>query len=85
MTLQTRAKNYESEAQQKDKQIVETSAPVSIEKLVDIMPKIPKGVFKNTLHNPNAGATSNYSVVEDLSQTPCAVSALELLQSCPSQ
>jgi hypothetical protein len=27
----------------------------------------------------------NYSVVEDLSQTPCAMSALEVLQNCPAQ
>ena len=34
---------------------------------------------------PNARAAQNYSVVEDLSQTPCAMSALEVLQSCPAQ
>ena len=49
------------------------------------MPKIPKGVFKKTLHNPNARAASNCSVVEDLAQTPYAMSALEVLQSCPTQ
>ena len=49
------------------------------------MPKIPKYVFQKELHNPNARATSNYSVVEDLSQTPCAMSSLEVLQSCPTQ
>ena len=48
------------------------------------MPKIPKGVFKKTLHNPNARAASNYSVVEDLAQNTCAMSALEVLQSCPA-
>ena len=49
------------------------------------MPKILKGVFKKTLHNPNARAASKYSMVEDLAQTPCAMSALELLQSCSIQ
>ena len=49
------------------------------------MPKILKGVFKKTLHNPNARATSNYSVVEDLAQTPCAMLDLEVLQSCLAQ
>ena len=49
------------------------------------MPKIPKGVFKKTLHNPNSRAAVNYSVVEDLSQTPSAMSALEVLQSSPTQ
>ena len=56
----------------------ETSNPLMI-------PKIPKGVFKNTLHNPNARAAANYSIVEYLSQAPYAMSALEVLQSCPSQ
>jgi hypothetical protein len=46
---------------------------------------IPKGALKKASHNPNARATQNYSVVEDLSQTPCVMSALEVLQRCPSQ
>jgi hypothetical protein len=46
---------------------------------------IPKGVFKRDSHNPNSRAAQNYSVVEDLSQTPCAMSALEVLQSFPAQ
>jgi hypothetical protein len=49
------------------------------------MTRIPKGAFKKVSHNPNARATQNYYVVEDLSQTPCAMSALEVLQSCPSK
>ena len=49
------------------------------------MTHIPKGAFKKSSHNPNARAPQNYSVVEDLSQTPYAMSALEVLQSCPSQ
>jgi hypothetical protein len=49
------------------------------------MTHIPKGAFKKASHNPNAKATQNYSVVEDLSQTPCAMFALEVLQSCPAQ
>ena len=35
--------------------------------------------------NPNAQATQNYSFVKDLGQTPCAMSTLEVLQSCPPQ
>jgi hypothetical protein len=49
------------------------------------MTHIPKGAFKKSSHNPNASAAQNYSVVEDLSQTPCAMSTLEVLQSYPSQ
>jgi hypothetical protein len=44
------------------------------------MTRIPKGAFKRASHNPNARAAQNYSVVEDLSQTPCAMSALEVLK-----
>ena len=46
---------------------------------------LPKGVFKKTLHNPNARAAANYYVVEDLSQTPYAMLALEVLQICLAQ
>jgi hypothetical protein len=49
------------------------------------MKHIPKSVFKKSSHNPNARATQNYSVVEDLSQTPCVMSTVEVLQSFPSQ
>ena len=82
--LQTRNNNYENETDEKGKAVVETSHPLTIEKPTEIMPKIPKGVFKKTLHNPNDRAASNYSVVEDLAQNPCAMSALEVLQSCPA-
>jgi hypothetical protein len=47
-------------------------------------PRILKGVLKRSTHNPNARAAQNYSIVEDLGQTPCAMSALEVLQTCPS-
>ena len=82
--LQTRNKNYEKETSEKGKSVGETSNPLTIEKPTEPMPKILKGVFKKTLHNPNARVDSKYSVVEDLAQTPCAISALEVLQSCPT-
>ena len=50
-----------------------------------IAPCILKGVLKHSGHNPNARATQNYSVVKDLGHTPCVMSTLEVLQSCPSQ
>jgi hypothetical protein len=53
--------------------------------MVDPMPHIPKGVLKWTSHNLNARVAQNYSIVEYLAQTPCAMSALEVLQSFPSQ
>ena len=51
----------------------------------EIAPRILKGVLNNSGHNPNARDAQNYSVVEDLGHTPCAMSTLEVLQSCPSQ
>jgi hypothetical protein len=48
-------------------------------------PRISKGVLKHSTHNPNARAAQNYFIVEDLGQIPCALSALEVLQTCPSQ
>ena len=65
--LQTRNNNYDTEAPEKGKSIGETSNPLTIEKPAEPMPKISKCVFKKTLHNPNARATANYSVVEYLS------------------
>jgi hypothetical protein len=51
----------------------------------ETMTHILKGVFKKDSHNLNARAAQNYFVVEDLSQTPCMMSTLEVLQSFPSQ
>jgi hypothetical protein len=47
-------------------------------------PRISKGVLKRSTHNSNARSTQNYSIIEDLGQTPCAMSTLEVLQTCPS-
>jgi hypothetical protein len=71
---------------EKGKEAELPSLPLQIKKtLGETMTRIPKGTFKKASHNPNTRATHNYSVVEDLSQTPCAMSSLEVLQSCPSQ
>ena len=83
--LHTRSKNYDTEAPEKGKSVSETSNPLTIEKPVDPIPKIPKGIFKKEFHNPKSRVASNYSVVEYLAQTPYAMSALEVLQSCPTK
>ena len=44
----------------------------------------PKGVLWKSSYNPNARAAQHYGIVEDLAQAPSAMSALEVLQSCPS-
>jgi hypothetical protein len=57
--------------------------PLHIKK-IEPLPRIPKGVLKCSTHNPIARFAQNYSIVENLVQTPCAMSALEVLQTCPS-
>ena len=59
---------------------------LTIEKpTIDIVPQPPKGVLSKSKHTPNVREDQNYSLVEDLAQAPCAMSALEVLQSCPTQ
>ena len=54
-----RNKNYEVEASEKGKMTAETSNPLTIEKPTDRMPKIPKCVFKKSIHNPNSRVSYN--------------------------
>jgi hypothetical protein len=85
--ITTRTHDYSKpSASEKGKEADLPSLPLQIEKtLGETMTCIPKGAFKKASHNPNARAAQNYSMVEDLSQTPCVMSALEVLQSCPAQ
>jgi hypothetical protein len=85
--IANRAHDYsKSSASDKGKEAEIPSLPLQIEKMLgETMTRIPKGAFKRASHNPTARATQNYSVVKDLSQTPCAMSSLEVLQSCPAQ
>jgi hypothetical protein len=57
--------------------------PLQIKKL-DPLPCILKGLLKCSTHNTNDRDAHNYSIVEDLGQTPCTMLALEVLQTCPS-
>jgi hypothetical protein len=84
--IMTRVHEYSKpSAFEKGKEAELPSLPLQIEKtLGETMKRIPKGAFKKASHNPNTRAAQNYFVVEDLSQTPCAMSALEVLQSCPA-
>ena len=82
----TRAKDYGSSQPNPGKEPDPPGTPLRIEKPVDkpeVAPRIPKGVLKHSGHNPNSQAAQNYSIVEDLAQTPCAMSTLEVLQTCP--
>jgi hypothetical protein len=48
-------------------------------------PPPPKGIVRKSAFNPHARASQKYSIVEGLAQAPSTMSALEVLQSCPSQ
>jgi hypothetical protein len=73
-----------SESAEKGKEAINPFVPLQIEKTMgETMTHTPKGAFKKSSHNPNARAAQNYSVVEDLSQTPYTMFTLEVLQSFP--
>jgi hypothetical protein len=84
--ITTRTQDYRMpNSSKKGKEAESPSLPLHIEKtLGETMTCIPKGAFKKDSHNPNARVTQNYSMVENLSQTPCAMSSMEVLQSFPS-
>jgi hypothetical protein len=47
--------------------------------------RIPCIPLCRNVHNPQARAAHNYSLVDDLAQSPAAMSVLEVLQTCPTQ
>jgi hypothetical protein len=60
--------------------------PLQIEKpYFDSILCPPKSTIRKSTFNPNSWAAQNYNIVEYLAQAPCAMSALEFLQHCPSQ
>jgi hypothetical protein len=64
----------------KGKEATNPVIPLHIENMMsETMTCILKGAFNKSSHNPNARAAHNYSVVEDLSQTPCMISTLDVL------
>jgi hypothetical protein len=79
--IATRAHDYGMPSTaEKGKEAKNPSVPLHIKRIIsETMTCIPKGAFNKASHNPNARAAQNYSVVEDFSQTPCAMSALEVL------
>jgi hypothetical protein len=62
------------------------SGPLQIKKpSFDSILHPPKSTIRKSTFNTSSRATQNYNIVEDLAQEPCAMSALEVLQHCPSQ
>ena len=82
----TRSRDYGGQESSKAKDIPDATKPLHIMKpTVESIPRIPKAYSKRSIINPNARAAQNYSIVEDLAHSPCAMSALEVLQSCSAQ
>ena len=52
---------------------------------LDGAPRAPRFPLHHINNNPNAWVASNYNIVDDLAQSPAAMSALEVLKNCPSQ
>jgi hypothetical protein len=79
--IATRAHDYKNtESDEKGKEAVKPSSPFQIKNTMGkTMTRIPKGELKKASHNPNVRAAQKYDVVEDLSQTPCRMSTLEVL------
>ena len=78
----TCAKDYCSSQPGLGKKPTPPESPLHIENPMDkpkIAPCIPKGVLNHSGKNPNARATQNYLVVDNLGQNPCAMSMLEVL------
>ena len=95
VNLNTREHSYEPPLENKSDDIpsekTSTSTPPT-NNGIHIEKPIPEAIFhplKDTLHksiiNPNTRASQYYNIVEYLAQAPCAMLALEVLQTFPTQ
>ena len=86
MDVSTRSRDYGGEESSKAKDAPDATESLHITRpTIEPMAQMPKTSTKHLTINPNARAAQNYSIVEDLAQSPCAMSALEVLQSCLAQ
>jgi hypothetical protein len=86
--LQTRNRQYPSESTSTPPETNPTPAapPLVIPRPTAEPPlRIPRIPLRRNVHNPQARAAHNYSLVDDLAQSPAAMSVLEVLQTCPTQ
>lgn len=83
--ISTISHDYGEDKPSKAKTSFHTSEPLHIERpTVEPIPHILKGPSKYLTYNPNVRPAHNFSLVEDLAQSPYAMSMLEVLQSCPT-
>jgi hypothetical protein len=86
--LQTRNRQYPAESTPTPPETNPTPAapPLVIPRPTAEPPlRIPRIPLRRNVHNPQARAAHNYSLVDDLAQSPAAMSVLEVLQTCPTQ
>jgi hypothetical protein len=86
--LQTRNRQYPAESTPTPPETHPTPAapPLVIPRPTAEPPlRIPRIPLRRNVHNPQARAAHNYSLVDDLAQSPAAMSVLEVLQTCPTQ
>jgi hypothetical protein len=86
--LQTRNRQYPAESTSTSPETNPTpAAPPLVIPLPSAEPplRIPRIPLRRNVHNPQARAAHNYSLVDDLAQSPAAMSVLEVLQTCPTQ
>lgn len=94
INVATRSKDYQTPAPiaGKEKEPPPSSSTLSSSPLQIECPNLDsatqppsRGELQKSSYNPNARAIQHYNIVEDLAQAPSAMSALKVLQSCPSQ
>ena len=94
MNVATKLKDYQTPASAtgKEKEVAPSSSTLSSGPLHIEHPNPDSairppcwGVLWKSSYNPNAQATQNYNILEDLAQAPSTMLTLEVLQSCPLQ
>jgi hypothetical protein len=88
--LQTRNRQYPPTAESTPTSTEATSTPTGPPLMIprpsaEPPLRIPRIPLHRNVHNPQARASHNYSLVDDLAQSPAAMSVLEVLQTCPTQ
>ena len=81
----TRSRDYSSKQTIPSLEFPPPPSKMTLQEKPEPQLRILKGVLKHSTHNPNTRAAHNYSIVEDLGQTPCDMSSLEVFQTCPSE
>ena len=81
VNLQTRKNQYETNTKPADTSVASTSkivnAPLQL-------PPFPWPPIRRVANNTTTRATISYSIMDDLAQTNTAMSALEVLKTCPT-